>query len=228
MDRDNLLRTLSKALASRVSNDVLLVGVDGIDGAGKTTLADELVPFLKELGVDVKRASIDGFHNPREYRVRQGNLSPEGYYQDSFDYDFLTNNFFGPIKSDKLPLELPKAKFDWKSDSEVGEEFVHIEPGTVILFEGVFLFRPQLRDYWDFKIFVDIPFELSLERGLKRDSHLLGGGKQTREKYLKRYIPGQKLYFSDCDPISFADLVIDNSSPQSPELLKGDLVEYES
>lgn len=228
MNRANLLIALAKTLKERSKNGALLVGVDGIDGAGKTTLADELVPFLKELGADVKRASIDGFHNPREYRVRQGNLSSEGYYQDSFDYDFLINNFFVPIKSGKFPLELPKAKFDWKSDSELTEELIHIEPDTVILFEGVFLFRPQLRDYWDVRIFVDIPFDLSLERGLERDSHLLGGKELTKEKYLNRYIPGQKLYFSESDPKSFAEFVIDNSSPEKPELLRGDLVQYEN
>jgi hypothetical protein len=38
------------------------VAIDGVDGVGKTTLADELVAPLQLLGRDVIRASIDGFH----------------------------------------------------------------------------------------------------------------------------------------------------------------------
>ncbi|MFZ0030865.1 MAG: hypothetical protein WAK84_03215, partial [Candidatus Cybelea sp.] len=42
-----------------------LVAIDGIDGAGKTTLAHELVPFLDRSQRPVIRASIDNFHRPR-------------------------------------------------------------------------------------------------------------------------------------------------------------------
>jgi hypothetical protein len=62
------------------------VGVDGIDGAGKTTLADELAAALRARGRPARRVSADDFHRPPAERYRRGRASPEGYYHDSFDF----------------------------------------------------------------------------------------------------------------------------------------------
>ena len=51
--------------------------------------ADELAAVLRDRGHTVIRASVDGFHNPREIRYQRGRQSPAGYYLDSFDYDRL-------------------------------------------------------------------------------------------------------------------------------------------
>ncbi len=60
------------------------VAVDGVDAAGKTTLADELARRLGAV-----RLSADDFLRPSEERYRRGRESPEGYYLDSFDHDRL-------------------------------------------------------------------------------------------------------------------------------------------
>jgi uridine kinase len=65
------------------------VAIDGPDAAGKTTLADELARALRARGREVTRVSADDFLRPREERYRRGELSPEGYYEDSFDHDAL-------------------------------------------------------------------------------------------------------------------------------------------
>lgn len=220
MTRAELLQFLKSQILELPEQGVRKVCFDGIDGAGKTTLANELLPVLEIEGLRIHRASIDGFHHPREYRYQKGALSPEGYYQDSFDYDFLTKKFLEPLISLKEPRELVTARFDWKSDESVEPNRVLFRPGDILLFEGVFLQRPELVSYWDLKVFVDIPFELSLERGLKRDSHLLGGEQATRTKYQERYIPGQKIYFGKVNPRASADVVIDNSCPSAPKLVE--------
>jgi hypothetical protein len=43
----------------------LRIAVDGVDGAGKTHLADELARALRLFALPIIRASVDGFHNPR-------------------------------------------------------------------------------------------------------------------------------------------------------------------
>ncbi len=62
------------------------VAIDGVAGSGKTTLANDLAPLCANAGRDVVRASIDGFHRPRAERYRRGSESPDGFYEDSFDY----------------------------------------------------------------------------------------------------------------------------------------------
>ena len=57
------------------------IAVDGIDAAGKTTLADQLGVLLK-----AQRVCIDDFLRPEAERYARGVDSPEGYYEDSFDF----------------------------------------------------------------------------------------------------------------------------------------------
>ena len=61
------------------------MAVDGVDAAGKTTLADELAMLLPRAA----RLCADDFLRPPEERYRQGRYSPAGYYEDSFDHDRL-------------------------------------------------------------------------------------------------------------------------------------------
>lgn len=61
------------------------VAVDGIDAAGKTTLADELAGVVP----GAARVSADEFLRPERERYRRGRESPEGFYEDSFDHERL-------------------------------------------------------------------------------------------------------------------------------------------
>ena len=110
-------------------------------------------------------------------------------------------------------------KFDFTSDKNIEASKEPVYENTVILFEGIFLFRPEIASYWDYKIFVDIAFENSLKRGIERDSHWIGGKEAARKYYEKRYIPGQKIYFDLVNPKHTADLVIKNDNPESPEFV---------
>lgn len=219
MQREMLLKKLAQSICNLKTNGPTLIGIDGVDGAGKTTLADELIPYIKAHGRKVARASIDGFHQPKEVRIAKGAFSPEGYFYDSFDYEFLVSQFLRPLKSVSSRSQLKSAKFDWKLDS-AAEKTIEVDPSTVVLFEGVFLFRPELESFWDYKVYVQIGPMLSLNRGLMRDSGLLGGHEATREKYLKRYIPGQKIYHDRCRPEVRADFLIKNDDPSNPEILR--------
>ena len=88
-DRRSLLDRLTHAIAAVSRPHPLRVALDGVDAAGKTSLADELVRPLQGRGYPVIRASLDGFHHPRAFRHRRGATSPEGYYYHSFDYPAL-------------------------------------------------------------------------------------------------------------------------------------------
>ena len=63
------------------------IGIDGVDGAGKTTFADDLAAELRSRGRDVVRVRLDDFLNPSAVRHRRGRRSPSGYWADSFDYE---------------------------------------------------------------------------------------------------------------------------------------------
>jgi uridine kinase len=73
------------------------VGVSGITASGKTTFANELAEEMKKCGVQVTRASIDDFHNPRVIRYAQGKESARGYYEGAHDYTALKERLLKPL-----------------------------------------------------------------------------------------------------------------------------------
>lgn len=195
------------------------VAVDGPDAGGKTTLAEELAALLKARGRPVIRASIDGFHNPARVRHGPGSTPPESYFHHSFNYRAL-------IKSLLIPLgpggsrRYRSAVFDYRTDAEVRIPIRVAEVNAVLLFDGVFLLRPELLAHWDFTIFVRVAFETTLARAVKRDAALFGGAEEVRRRYEQRYIPGQQLYLAACAPAVRAQVVVDNNDPAKPEILR--------
>jgi uridine kinase len=55
-----------------VGSDCVRVGVDGVDGAGKTTFAAELAAALRDLGRPGDEFSVDGWHRVRAERYARG------------------------------------------------------------------------------------------------------------------------------------------------------------
>lgn len=80
------LMLAARAISQLPRDGRQLLAVDGVDGAGKTTFADQLATMVER---PVVRASCDAFHNDAFHRYRLGRESPEGFYLDSFNYDAL-------------------------------------------------------------------------------------------------------------------------------------------
>lgn len=216
MRRPELLELLGGLLLEREPPHPLGVAIDGPDGAGKTMLADELAGKLAGKR-PIIRAGVDGFHNPRELRYRRGPDSPEGYFLDSFDYDALRGLLLEPLGPGGS-LRYRRALFDYRVDERVAAPEEETSPDSILLFDGVFLLRPELRSLWDFSIFVHAEFDEIIRRAEVRDRELMGGVEAMRERYRCRYIPGQELYFSRCAPQEIADVVIDNTDVSDPKL----------
>lgn len=201
---------LAPGIASRLA-------VDGPDTAGKTTLAGELAVAIADRGRPVVRASIDGFHRPAQERYRQGDLSPEGYYQDSFDLVRLRSELLDPLGPGGK-REYRTAVFDHMNDRPVEPARLAAAEDTVLIFDGVFLQRSELASCWDRVVYVDISEEEVLRRALSRDTPLMGPG--VRERYLRRYLPAQRLYCDEVRPREQADVVIDNNDPDNPLVVR--------
>ena len=218
MTRQQVIAKLAQIILSHKKDVPLRVGIDGVDAAGKTLLANELAEELAKLGHPVLRASIDGYHNPKEIRRQRGSLSPEGYYYDSFNYFLLTTHLLQPLEP-QGNRRIRLSAFDFKTEQETAAEELTVTNDHILIFEGVFLFRPELIRYWDVKIFVEIDFETSLNRALERDLYLFGSREEIEKRYNERYIPGQKIYLVSETPQQKADIVIDNNDFMNPVII---------
>ena len=208
-----LLRTLAASIADLSASGVRLVAIDGVDGAGKTTLADKLAEFVIALGRPVVRASVDGFHNPRSMRYRLGRSSPEGFYSDSYNYELLRACLLTPLSRGRSRI-YRRAAFDHTVDQPVHINEETAPPNAVLILDGIFLHRPELIGYWDFSVFLDVPFDISIPRGASRGADF--GSSDPHAPSNKRYIKGQKLYLRECRPQDRATVLIDNADYQNP------------
>lgn len=220
MERQQLMGSLALRIAGLQQSHPVRVAIDGIDAAGKTTFADELAYEIAGVGRSVIRASVDGFHNPRDTRYRRGRDSPEGYFEDSFDYPALIGGLLAPLGPDGS-RRFRRAVFDVTTDRAVDAPLEHASPDAVLLLDGVFLLRPELRSHFEFSIFLRVEFDVSLSRAEARDLDLLGTAGAVRERYRTRYIPGQRLYLSRVDPERWATVVIDNNDLRRPRVVGG-------
>lgn len=218
MDRNRLLEFVASKIVSIKLPYPTQVAIDGIDAAGKTIFADELGVVLQGRGRHVVRSSIDGFHNPCQVRYRRGEDSPEGYYLDSFNLDALKKQLLNPLGPGGSLL-YRTCVFDFREDVPIEQDHLIARSDSILLFDGVFSFRPELIGCWDFKIYLDISFDSCLRRVVERDLSRMSDPEAVIQRYQTRYIPGQKNYFRLCSPKIHADLVIKNDDPGDPQIL---------
>jgi len=209
-----VLETVAGAVSRPPMSRVTRVAIDGVDGAGKTHFADELGEVLRASGRSVIRASVDGFHNPRSIRYRLGRDSPEGFFHDSYDYEQLKAALLDPL-SPGGSGHYRTAVFDHRSDRPVSAPNGAAAPGAILLLDGIFLHRPELRAYWDYSIFLEVAFAVSIPRGAQRGE----ASPDPRAASNQRYVRGQELYLRTCEPTRFATVTINNDDLLAPYIV---------
>ncbi|CAJ62317.1 MULTISPECIES: uridine kinase [Frankia] len=217
--RGHVVSRLADLLVTSAPDRVLRVAIDGPDAAGKTTLADELADAVTRRGRPVVRAGVDGFHQPTHVRRRRGSMSAEGYFLDAFDYPALRRLLLDPLgpTGDRRYRD---ACFDHRGDTPLDRPVQRAADDAVLVVDGVFLLRAQLRDCWDLGLFLQISPAESLRRALRRDVTLFGSDAAVRTRYAARYLPAQELYHAQAAPRDHADVLIDNERPDHPVVLR--------
>jgi uridine kinase len=214
--RDQVLERLAEAIAALQRPHPLRVAVDGCSAAGKSTLADELVGPLRRRGRPVIRVSLDDFKRPLPAR-RLPRDTPEGYYLDTYDYPVIRAELLEPLGPGGDRRYRP-AVFDNATQAPVAVPARTADPRAVVLVDGAFLLREELDGLWEYRIFVDVGFDLVLARGVRRDQAFMASPAAARERYLRRYIPGERRYLRAVRPRERADVVVDNRDLERPRL----------
>jgi uridine kinase len=204
------IRALIRPRAGRV-----LVAIDGVDGAGKTTFADDLAELMRESGATVIRISLDNYLNPQAKRYAQGRFSGKGYFEDSYDYDRFTAEVLEPLSSEGSG-RYRTAAYDAGAECEVSSPWQVAPNDAVVIVDGLFMHRkawcPQNgRRLWDLSVWLDVPFDEAFRRLAERD----GRSPDLEDPVNSRHYHGQLLYLSDCDPGEHADVVVDATNPRA-------------
>jgi uridine kinase len=168
-----------------------LVAVDGCAGSGKTTFARK----LQELDPAVGVIHLDDFYLPSAQR-------PDGAPTIAEEYDIarLVADVLTPLTQNQ-PAHFQS--YDWGEDRLA--EYHTIPAGGMVVIEGVSTLLPQLTPIYDYRIWVECPYDLRLVRGLARD------GEQVRDWWVNGWMPAEQRYIQVYSPVKRADLKVDGS-----------------
>lgn len=214
--RGRVLGRIADHLCGRFPGHPVRVAVDGITASGKTTLARELTAAVVARGRSAAHLSMDGFHNPRAVRHRQGRDSADGYYLDAYDFAGFSRLVLEPLGPGG-DLRYRERIIDLRSDTLLDEPPVTAPDDLVLVVDGSFLQR-ELE--WDEVVFVDTPFSVARERGTRRDAELLGGLEQAERAFDQRYHAASRRYLNEIGPADRASVVVANEDVANPVLLR--------
>lgn len=151
-----------------------VVGIAGIPGSGKTTLACAVVELL---GGTCRQVSLDDFCYSREERARRGlrwRAMP-----GSHDLDLLLS-VLSDVRSRKAPIDVPR--YSPATDDRIGPARLEAPPDPLVL-DGWLLGYGEhgyarILDHLDLLVFLDTPVEIAKTRRFKREEELqrTGGG----------------------------------------------------
>ena len=157
---------------------MLIIGIAGGTGSGKTTLVNRLLQKLdaKQVGL----LSQDSYYN------QTNDLSPEERttinfdHPDSIDFDLLIQH----LKELKAGKTIKQPVYSFVSHNRTND-FLNTAPKNVLIIEGILIFsNEQLRSLLDIKIFVQAEDHIRLLRRIKRDLSERG---RTIDEVLTRY-----------------------------------------
>jgi uridine kinase len=169
------------------------VAIDGVDGAGKTTFADELADALAPDGREVIRVSADDFLNPRAVRYAPGRWSPEGFFLDSYDYAALDRCVLRPLAPGGS-RRFRRRAFDLEADAPLDAPEEIAAAGGILVLDGLFLHRDEPRGAWDYSVFLDVAFAVSVARCAARGTTWASPDVDAPSN--RRYVGGQEIYLS--------------------------------
>jgi uridine kinase len=212
--RDEVLDRLAEAVGSVTVAHPTRIAIDGPPAAGKTTLADELAAVLRTQGSDVIRATIDDFLHPRAQRYPRGEYSAEGCYFDTHDYHALNRVLLDPLGPGG-DRRFQNAVYDRTTDTALSPPVTTAPADAVLVFDGVFLMRPELIDRWDLRIFVSTALQKTVDRAVIRERQMASRA-EVQRRWRERYIPSQQFYFATVRPTDHVDIIVHNDEPQQP------------
>ena len=169
-----------------------LIGIDGYGGAGKSVLANRIGSHF----LDTSIIHIDDFYKPRAERY---NLPISNTVVDpNYDWDRLAQTVFA---HGTTLAGFAYQRYDWTRDRLA--DYIHIPSSSrVLLVEGVYSLQSRFLDSYSYKIWVEAPNDLILQRAVERD------GPDQLAQWTQEWMPRERHYQRLEQPDRKADWVV--------------------
>ncbi|MEY8416270.1 hypothetical protein [Tissierella praeacuta] len=198
---------LNKIIGKYDSGKTIIVGIDGLGGAGKSAITELLKTQLQNSNYYPVVLHIDDFIYPRYIRYDEFKEEWYCYYNIQWRYDYLIKEILLPVR-EGIEIDKQVELYEKENDLYILEQ-IKIPQGSILLIEGIFLQRKEIKEYFDYMVYIELPKDIRLSRVINRDTYI-GDDKDIKLKYERRYFPAEDKYIKDYCPAENADFVLEN------------------
>ena len=180
---------------------MLIIGIAGGTGSGKTTVVRKITELLPKGQVAV--LSQDSYYKDSGHLPLEERLALNFDHPDSLDFELLIKD----LKALKIGRSIQQPIYSYLTCTRA-KETIAVAPHEVVIVEGILIFtRAELRKLMDIKIFVDADADDRLGRVICRDIVERGRSVQAvLERYEKTVKP---MHLQFIEPSKrYADLII--------------------
>ena len=166
-------------------NTPYIIGINGIDCAGKTTLAKDLSGELKQSGINNKIFHIDDFNNKKVEKETYRAFASGKWNENDFD------RYYESI------IDFQKAREAVEKAAAKSE---------IVIVEGIFIFRSKLEITFNYRIYLEVDASVALTRFEER--RRLKGDDRPVEIFEDIWVRAHNKYVLEVNPQKICDLLI--------------------
>ena len=181
---------------------MLIIGIAGGTGSGKTTVVRKLKTLLN--AEDVVVIPQDSYYKDSSHLTPEEKAKNNFDHPNSVDFELLIKD----LKELKAGNSIEQPVYSYITCARSTTETVHVEPASIIIVEGILIFtNEELRKMFDILIFVDADADDRLGRVIQRDIEERG---KTIQQVLKRYQETVKpMHLQFIEPSKrYADIIV--------------------
>lgn len=147
---------------------MLVIGIAGGTGSGKTTVVNKILQGLNAEGVNV--LSQDNYYHDNHHLTLAEREILNYDHPKSIDFNLLKNH----VKALKNGENIEQPVYSFVTHSRTGDHIL-VEPKSVLIVEGILvLTNPELLKEYDLKVFVHADSDERLIRRIRRDTQERG------------------------------------------------------
>lgn len=183
---------------------MLIIGIAGGTGCGKTTVVNQIIGELPDDEVGV--ISQDAYYNDLSHLTYSERVEINFDHPRAIDFDLLESHL--TRLKEGIPIEQPVYSFS--SHNRTGDTVV-VHPRKVMIVEGILIMtNPRIRELFDIKIFVHADSDERLIRRIRRDIN--DRGRDIGEVLTRYQTTLKPMHDQFIEPTKeYADIIIPNN-----------------
>ncbi|MBT3983064.1 MAG: uridine kinase [Bacteriovoracaceae bacterium] len=199
---------------------MLVIGIAGGSGSGKTTFAHKVMQRVKSSQIDLLH--MDSYYlnrQPEEHFTKSG--VPNFDHPEAFDWQLVRDHLAKLRAGDQID----SPTYDFVTNSR-STQTKSSGPCKVVLFEGIFsLYDKSIRDLLDIKCFLHVDSDIRFTRRLHRDVKERG---RSLESVIEQYYDTVRpMYLEFLEPQKqFADFTVGEETDVAAEILSGKITQH--